>query len=112
MNEYVAMWSNYANFTGRTTVRGYWMAYLVNFVIAFVIGFIGGYIPALSFLATIYTLAILIPSLSIMVRRLRDAGYHWAWIFISLIPIVGSIILIVLLCQKSKYNDYNNIFNP
>jgi hypothetical protein len=35
-------------------------------------------------------------------RRLRDAGKHWAWIFIGLIPLLGSIWLIWLLVQPSS----------
>jgi uncharacterized membrane protein YhaH (DUF805 family) len=42
-----------------------------------------------------------VPSLPVTVRRLRDAGKPWAWIFIGLIPLVGSIWLIWLLAQPS-----------
>jgi uncharacterized membrane protein YhaH (DUF805 family) len=35
------------------------------------------------------------------VRRLRDAGKAWPWIFIALVPIIGAIWLIVLLVMPS-----------
>lgn len=35
-------------------------------------------------------------------RSLRDAGFHWAFIFIGLVPIVGAIALIVMLAWPSK----------
>ena len=67
------------------------------------------------FLLTIYWLATIVPYLAITVRRLRDAGFHWSFIFLgvgptiaSLIPVLNilaalvSIALIVLLCQASK----------
>ena len=71
------------------------------------------------FLLTIYGLATIVPHLAITVRRLRDAGFHWAFIFLgvgptiaSFIPVLNilaalvslpcSIALIVLLCQASK----------
>lgn len=71
------------------------------------------------FLLIIYWLATIVPNLAIAVRRLRDAGFHWAFIFLtvgpslaSLIPVLNilaalvslpcSIALIVLLCQASK----------
>ena len=101
MKEYLDMWKNYANFGGRTSVRGYWMAFLFNVIVAFVVGIITGILPILAFIGTLYTLAALIPGLALTVRRLRDAGKHWAWIFISCVPLVGSIILIVLLCKAS-----------
>lgn len=71
------------------------------------------------FLLVIYCLATIVPHLAITVRRLRDAGFHWAFIFLgvgptiaSFIPVLNilaalvslpcSIALIVLLCQASK----------
>ena len=44
---------------------------------------------------------------------LRDAGYHWAYIFIPLIPFVGIFILIFLLCQPTEVEvPLNNVDNP
>ena len=104
MNEYLNMWKNYVNFSDRTTVRGYWMAFLFNFIASLVIGLISGLI-GLEFIASLYSLAVLLPGLGICIRRLRDAGKAWGWIFISLIPLVGTIILIVFLCKPSIPDD-------
>ena len=38
-------------------------------------------------------------------RSLRDAGFHWAFIFIGLVPIVGAIALIVMLAWPSKKDE-------
>ena len=71
------------------------------------------------FLLAIYGLATIVPHLAITVRRLRDAGFHWAFIFLGVGPTIASFIpvlnilaalvslpcgiaLIVLLCQASK----------
>jgi conserved uncharacterized protein len=71
------------------------------------------------FLLAIYWLATIVPNLAITVRRLRDAGFHWAFIFLTVgpslayfIPVLNilaalvslpcGIALIVLLCQASK----------
>lgn len=105
MQEYLAMWKNYANFKDRTSVRGYWMAFLFNFLAALILGVIAGIVPALGFLAGIYSLAILVPSLAIMVRRLRDSGRAWYYIFIAFVPLVGSILLLVWLCQKTNSSE-------
>lgn len=96
INAYVDMWKNYANFSGRTTVGGFWWAYLANFIVGFVIGFLG-----IDILSSIYTLVALIPGIAITIRRLRDAGKHWSAIFLPLIPLAGIIILIVKLCRPS-----------
>ena len=99
INNYVDMWKNFANFSGRTNVGGYWWAALAHFIVSAILAVIG-----VEILTTVYSLATLIPCLSLTVRRLRDAGKHWSAIFLSLIPLVGSIILIVKLCRPSVDN--------
>ena len=95
------MWKNYANFSGRTSVGGYWLAFLFNCVAATALGFIAMIAPALAFISGLYSIAALIPGIAITVRRLRDAGKNWAWIFISFVPLVGVIIFIIMLCKPS-----------
>lgn len=56
-----------------------------------------------------YSLAILIPSIALNVRRLRDAGFHWAMIFIAFIPWIGSIAVFVLLQMPSKRISDNDV---
>lgn len=100
MQEYIAMWTNYFNFTGRTSRRGYWMAFLFNFIISLVIG-LAAELIGIGWLTTIYTYAVMIPGISIAVRRLRDAGESWAWYFINVLPLVGQIVFIIMLCKPS-----------
>ena len=97
MTEFVNFWKNYVNFSARTTVRGYWMAFLFILIFAFVIAFIAG-LTELLFLSYIYSLAIFIPSLAMFIRRMRDADKGWWWIFIP----IGNIIMA---CQPSKPDD-------
>lgn len=47
-------------------------------------------------------LGLVLPHLAVGVRRLRDAGYHWAFLFVALVPFAGPIVLIVLLAGPSK----------
>ena len=100
MREYIAMWKNFANFGGNASVRDYWMAWLVNFIITTILGSITTAIPALAFVSSIYSLAILVPSLAIAVRRLNDGGYSWKSLLWYLLPIVGWIIVLVRLIKK------------
>ena len=126
---YKKFWKGYVDFEGRSTRSDYWFAYLANMltVVAFyvllaVFGGIAGATDS-SFLAVIslillliffaYGIAAVLPCIAIAVRRLRDAGYHWAYIFIPLIPFVGIFILIFLLCQPTKVEvPLNNVDNP
>lgn len=100
MQEYIGMWKNYFNFGGKSNVREFWMAILFHFIATFVVGVVDG-ILQMTLLATLYSLAVLIPCLALQVRRLRDAGKGWGWIFITLVPLAGVIIYIVMLCKPS-----------
>lgn len=129
---YKKFWKGYVDFEGRSTRSDYWFAYLANMltVVAFyvllaVFGGIAGATDS-SFLAVIslillliffaYGIAACLPGIAVTVRRLRDAGYNWPYIFVAFIPFVGGIILIVLLCKPTKVeypcNNFNNFNNP
>ena len=101
MKEYLDMWKNYANFSGRTSIRGYWMAFLFSFIASTILSIITKAVPSLTFLSSIYALAMVVPSLAIAVRRFRDGGKKWTCVLLPLIPIVGAIIYIVKLCAPS-----------
>jgi uncharacterized membrane protein YhaH (DUF805 family) len=55
--------------------------------------------------AGVWSIAVLLPSLAVTVRRLRDAGRNWTELFWLLLPIAGAIVLIVHLCDASKPAD-------
>lgn len=114
INAYKSFFKGYVDFAGRSTRSEYWWVWLGNMILY--IPFFLSYGNALAnsrnesalitlgFIAIIYFifgLTILLPSLALMVRRLRDAGFHWALIFILFIPL-GSIVLLVLLAMPTK----------
>lgn len=109
MPEFKAYWSNYIDFSDRTTARGYWIPALILFVINGLLSILGkpadGNYGLFDVISSLFSLACFIPSLAITVRRLRDTGRKWTWIFICLIPIVGWIWFIVLLCKASVPDD-------
>lgn len=126
---YKKFWKGYVDFEGRSTRSDYWFVYLVNVLITFAYFLLqavfGGLVAVTesSFLAVIslillliffaYGIAAFLPSIAITVRRLRDAGYNWPYIFIPLIPFVGIFIFIFLLCQPTKVEvPSNNVDNP
>ena len=112
---FTTAWRKSFTYGGKATRAEYWWFYLVNFIAIFgvyvlmVLAAANGlvYIEGLQFvfsLLLIYVLASAFPNLSIVVRRLRDIGKKWTWIFISLVPFIGGIWFIVLMCQPSgKY---------
>lgn len=52
--------------------------------------------------AALWSIAVLLPTLAVTVRRLRDAGYAWGHMFWLLLPVAGIIILAVLCAQPSR----------
>jgi uncharacterized membrane protein YhaH (DUF805 family) len=55
-----------------------------------------------SLLASLWSIAVLLPNLAVGVRRLRDAGYGWGHLFWVLVPIAGIVVLVVLWAQPTK----------
>jgi len=85
----------YADFDGRASRPEFWWFVLFSTLVS------AGLSSLFSGLAGAWFFAVLLPSLAVSVRRLRDAGFAWPMIFLGLIPVVGIIILIVLYAQRS-----------
>ena len=90
--------TNYVNFSGRSTRSEYWWAYLFNCLVSLV----GYIVPALGF---IIGLGLLLPGLSLSVRRLHDAGKSWTYLFMGLIPFAGVVLLIIQFCKESEADN-------
>lgn len=124
---YKKFWKGYVDFKGRSTPSDYWFACSAHLLIFFtwylllavfqrmavdeLSLLINEVIILLIFFA--YGVAAVLPGIALTVRRLRDAGYNWPYIFIPLIPFVGIFIFIFLLCQPTKVEvPLNNVDNP
>jgi uncharacterized membrane protein YhaH (DUF805 family) len=98
---YVEAWKRSFDYTGRSPRPAYWWFYLANLVLAFVLILFSKFSDLFGWILSLYAPATILPTLPLTIRRLRDAGKAWPWIFIGLVPIVGAIWAIVLLCQPS-----------
>lgn len=94
MQWYLKVLRQYLDFTGRARRTEYWMFTLFSVVISIALLLIG-YGLDIRFLDAIYSLAVLLPSLAVSARRLHDTGRSGWWQLLSIIPIIGTIILIV-----------------
>ena len=105
----------YVDFSGRSTRPDYWWIGLANIILSIPFDIVYGSAIAnpdseaaittlglFVFIYLIFSLAVLLPGLALTVRRLRDAGFHWALIFVAFIPMVGGIALLVLLAMPTK----------
>lgn len=106
-----ALTKNYANFKGRARRKEYWMFTLGNVIMGLILGLVAGF-TEIYFIPFIYSLAVLIPSLAIFVRRMHDIDKSGAWFFVSFIPLLGGIWLLILTCTSGTRgaNEYGN--NP
>ena len=114
MSWYIEVIKKYAVFNGRARRKEYWMFVLVNFIIAIVLGILVGIAtsmdrnshtslaPLFNCISSLYSLALLLPSLGVFVRRLHDIGKSGWWFFIGFIPLIGFIWLLVLMCTDGQ----------
>ena len=102
---FMAALKNYAGFSGRATVREYWMFVLMYIIIYILLVVVAGIIK-LPIIPALFGLALLIPSIAICVRRLHDTGKTGWLTLIGLIPIVGLVLIYFLIQPSVEDNQY------
>lgn len=118
MNWYLEALKKYAEFNGRARRKEYWFFMLFNILIsAFLatIDFFAGSFNAeagVGLLSGIYSLAVLIPGISVTVRRLHDSDRSGWWLLLPLIPVIGGIVLFIFMVQDSTSGDNQYGPNP
>lgn len=104
---------NYVNFSGRACRSAYWFWILFTFIVSIVANILDIAVfgaGEAGFIGLIWSLAVLLPSIAVGVRRLHDIDKSGWWILIGLIPIIGWIIFIIWACTKGT--DGPNRFGP
>ena len=96
--------TRYADFGARSSRSEYWYWALFTFLgyIAAVIvdAFTTGFV-----LSMLFAIATFVPSLAVAVRRLHDIDRSGWWMFIAIIPFVGSIVLLIWLVSEGTLGD-------
>ena len=107
----------YADFQGRSRRKEYWMFVLGVFIVAIVLSIIEGMLGmsgmiggAYGPLTAIFFLAVIVPSIAVQVRRFHDQDKSGWWVLIALIPLLGSIIVLVFMCLEGTRGP--NRFGP
>ena len=121
MEWYLKVIRNYAGFSGRARRKEYWIFALFNMIIIFGLNFLAGIVMgasedggmmATSFLGGLYGLAVFLPSLAVIVRRLHDtgkSGWYYLWIFV---PLIGLILVFIALVKDSDPGENKYGPNP
>jgi uncharacterized membrane protein YhaH (DUF805 family) len=102
MNWYMMPWQKFAKFDGRACRAEYWTFTLINIVIAMVISFVEGMVGSPGILGILFTIAIVVPSIAVGVRRLHDIGFSGWLILIGLVPLLGGLALLVMFVLPGK----------
>jgi len=88
--------SKYVTFTGRARRSEYWWFVLFVALVSIVASVLDFYLsPDFMVFQLIAGLALLLPELAVAVRRLHDTNRTGWWLLIGLVPVVGSIVLLV-----------------
>jgi uncharacterized membrane protein YhaH (DUF805 family) len=115
---YLEALKKYAVFSGTSRRREYWYFVLFNIIVAIVLGWIDALLGTrgsgmgAGLLSWIYSLAVLIPSLAVTVRRLHDIDRSGWWILIALVPLIGAIVLLVFALLDGTPGDNRYGPNP
>jgi uncharacterized membrane protein YhaH (DUF805 family) len=119
MQWYIDVLKKYAVFNGRARRKEYWMFVLFNVIVSIILSILdkilgldfgSGSSSSSGWLSTIYSLAVLLPTIGVAIRRMHDTGRSGWWILINLIPCIGWIWFIVLAAQEGNAGD--NQYGP
>jgi uncharacterized membrane protein YhaH (DUF805 family) len=100
----------YAEFSGRSQRKEYWMFLLFNILVVIALVFVGGILGlvtddgdigggAVVALLIVYFLATFVPSLAVKVRRLHDQDRSGWFVLLGLVPFGGIVLLIFMLIE-------------
>ena len=117
---YKKFFRGFTDFSGRSTRPDFWWVWIMNSVLTiplYITYFQAIFteevadppiasVGILSFYIIFY-LVIFIPSIALRVRRLRDAGFQWAFIFLRFAP-MGGIALLILHAMPTKETEVVN----
>jgi uncharacterized membrane protein YhaH (DUF805 family) len=126
----------YADFSGRSRRKEYWMFILFEIILFAVVGLVAGMLfgfgdpgdPATGVLGggvliviVLLALALFIPGLAVTVRRFHDQDKSGWFVLLGLIPYLGGLIMLVFMCIEGtkgpnrfgddpKGNNHSEVF--
>ena len=110
----------YAEFSGRSRRKEYWMFFLLTLLVTIGLGIatggeegISGVVDedgGISFVMIVFYIAILIPTVAVEVRRFHDQDKSGWFVLLNFVPFVGWLIVLVLMCLEGTKGE--NQYGP
>jgi uncharacterized membrane protein YhaH (DUF805 family) len=105
MEYFLEGFRKYAEFSGRTTLKEFWM-FMLFYTVIYMVLLIVDRTFGILFFTGIFSVISLIPTISITARRLHDTGRSGWWQLIAVfLPVLGFIILVILVSQRSREDN-------
>ncbi len=101
---------HYVEFSGRASRPAYWWWFLFAILVAIAANIIDAVIGSFGVVSGLAGLALLLPGLSVSIRRLHDIDRTGWWVLIALIPIIGFIVLLIFYLQQGDAGE--NRYGP
>jgi uncharacterized membrane protein YhaH (DUF805 family) len=101
---------HYTKFDGRAARPAYWWWFLFAILVAIATNILDAIIGSFGVISGLAGLALLLPGLSVAIRRLHDTDHSGWWVLIGLIPIIGFIVLLVFYLRDSDSGE--NKYGP
>ena len=95
---------HYTKFDGRASRPAFWWWFLFGIIVSIVANILD-VIAGTTIIGVLIGLGLLLPNLSVSIRRLHDTDRSGWWILIGLIPVIGWIVLIVFYVQEGTAGD-------
>jgi uncharacterized membrane protein YhaH (DUF805 family) len=101
---------HYATFSGRASRPAYWWWFLFGILVGIAANIIDAIIGSFGVISGLVGLALLLPGLSVSIRRLHDINRSGWWILIFIVPIVGFILWLVWFLREGDPGE--NQYGP
>jgi uncharacterized membrane protein YhaH (DUF805 family) len=101
---------HYTKFDGRAGRPAFWWWFLFGILVSIGANIIDAILGTWGVVSGLAALALLLPNLSVAIRRLHDTDHSGWWVLIGLIPIIGWIVLLIFYLREGDAGE--NRYGP
>ncbi|USS91015.1 DUF805 domain-containing protein [Fructilactobacillus carniphilus] len=105
---YRNFWHNIFNFSGTASLVEFWIPLIFNYLLALIVAWLLGVLAGTTSAQVILIIYLImfflawIGSISVTFRRLHDSNHSGWWFWIQIVPVIGTLWLLILLILPTK----------